>query len=149
MCVSSSRSCASSDAVALDSSSRFESANAIGGPEASCAEYDATLAAYVSSSNSTVARPMRSASAALMSRPVRMMSLARACPTRRGRNHVTPASGDRPRRTYPAVHVALALTSRRSQARASPNPAPAAAPFTAAITGFSHDVIACTHFPTQ
>src|SRR4026209_988008 len=40
-------------------------------------------------------------------------------------------------------------TMRTSQARASPNPAPAHAPFTAAITGSSQPRTVRTHVPTH
>ncbi len=40
--------------------------------------------------------------------------------------------------------VALSAAIRRSQAQASERPAPAAAPLTAAITGFSSERIAST-----
>src|SRR5688572_21666595 len=42
-----------------------------------------------------------------------------------------------------------AATSRTSHASASPKPAPAAAPFTAATTGFSQLTMVRTHVPTQ
>ena len=44
---------------------------------------------------------------------------------------------------------ALEATRRMSAASASPNPAPAAGPFTAAMTGFSHAGCDSTHRPTQ
>ena len=54
-------------------------------------------------------------------------------------NHVPPASGTRPIPTKPGTKVADSAAIRRSQAHAKDSPAPAAGPFTAAITGFASE----------
>ena len=52
------------------------------------------------------------------------------------RCQLAPASGERPRRAYDSVERASSAATIRSQASASEKPAPAAAPSTAAMTGF-------------
>ena len=54
-------------------------------------------------------------------------------------NHVPPASGTSPIPTNPGTNVADSAATRRSQAQANDSPAPAAGPFTAAITGFASE----------
>ena len=53
-----------------------------------------------------------------------------------------PESGTRPMPMKPGTKFALSAAIRRSHAQASERPAPAQAPFTAAITGFSSARIA-------
>ena len=48
-----------------------------------------------------------------------------------------PESGIKPMRTKPGVKLAESAAMRMSQSAASDSPAPAAAPLTAASTGFS------------
>ena len=55
-----------------------------------------------------------------------------------------PESGTRPMLMNAGTKVAVSAATRMSQAQASESPAPAAAPFTAAITGFSSARIART-----
>ena len=80
---------------------------------------------------------MRSASRASTIRPLITSSAARPGPTRRGREYVAPQSGCRPMRLNVNPMEARSLAMRKSHARASDAPAPAAGPFTAAITGCS------------
>ena len=86
--------------------------------------------------------PSRSASWASMISPVKMSSHALAMPTRRGRKYVPPQSGCRPRLTKAWVNFAAVDARRMSQPSARFIPAPAAAPFTAAITGLGASRIA-------
>ncbi|HEX8581358.1 MAG TPA: hypothetical protein VF640_03475 [Acidimicrobiales bacterium] len=81
-------------------------------------------------------RPMAAASSARRMRPVRSRSAALAGPTRRGSTHDSPCSAGRPRRANAVVTLAPAAAKRRSQKQARTRPTPAAAPFTAASTGF-------------
>ena len=103
-----------------------------------------TISSAVSSAASTTApsgttlvtSPMRSASAASMSRPVSSSSNARDAPTRRGSIHDTPMSQpDSPTRMNATLKRALAAAMRTSLASASASPPPDAAPFTAAMIG--------------
>ena len=52
-------------------------------------------------------------------------------------NHEPPASGTSPMPMKPGTNDAVSAATRTSQAQANESPAPAAAPFTAASTGFS------------
>ena len=63
--------------------------------------------------------------------------IARPSPTRRGRSQVAPLSGIRPIRPKASTKVAVAAAIRRSQAKASEAPAPAATPLIEAMTGLS------------
>ena len=65
----------------------------------------------------------------------RHRAVARAAPIRRGRVQDTPLSRVSPTLANAIRNPALVDASRKSQANASPAPAPAAMPFTAAITG--------------
>src|SRR5215472_6589224 len=71
-----------------------------------------------------------------------MSSHALAMPTRRGRKYVPPQSGCSPRLTNACVNFAAVEARRMSQPSARFIPAPAAAPFTAAITGLGASRIA-------
>src|SRR5262252_306693 len=86
--------------------------------------------------------PRRNASWASMISPVKMSSHALAMPTRRGRKYVPPQSGCSPRLTNACVNFAAVEARRMSQPSARFIPAPAAAPFTAAITGLGASRIA-------
>jgi hypothetical protein len=61
--------------------------------------------------------------------------MARDSPTTRGRCQVEPASGTRAMPEKARRQRAASLASRRSQARASDTPAPAATPLTTATVG--------------
>ena len=56
-------------------------------------------------------------------------------PTRRGKSHVVPPSGDNPIPEYEAAILAFEDAILASQARAKPSPPPAHAPFIAAMRG--------------
>jgi hypothetical protein len=62
-------------------------------------------------------------------------AVARADPIRRGSVQDTPLSSVRPTLAKASRNPALCDASRKSQANVSPAPAPAAIPFTAAMTG--------------
>ena len=62
--------------------------------------------------------------------------MALAIPTSRGSVHDEPESADRPIAANAMVKLAVSATIRKSQAKANAAPAPAAAPLTAATTGF-------------
>ena len=81
-------------------------------------------------------RPRRSASAASIRSPVKIISQALAIPTTRGRKYVPPQSGCRPRLTKAWANLASVEAMRRSQPSARFMPAPAAAPLTAAMMGW-------------
>ena len=74
-----------------------------------------------------------------MARPI-----ARCVPTRRGRKYEPPVSGIRPSLQNGCRKLALSLAMTRSQASAKLQPAPAATPFTAAITGIGNARIVFT-----
>ena len=102
----------------------------------SCAS--ATAAGIKPSSGSTrFTKPKSSASGADSMRPVKHSSLARLRPVRRVSRYRPPVSGTRPTLTKAWLNCALSATSTRSHASARFIPAPTAAPFTAAMTGFS------------
>ncbi len=61
--------------------------------------------------------------------------MARAIPTRCGRNHVPPVSGIRPSLLNACRKAADFLATTRSQHSATEQPAPAAMPLTAAMVG--------------
>src|SRR5204863_414162 len=84
------------------------------------------------------------ASSASMICPVKIISAAFAMPTTRGRKYVPPQSGCRPRRTKACENRAALEARRMSQARARFIPAPTAAPFTAAMSGFGESRIRST-----
>ena len=69
--------------------------------------------------------------------PVSTICSARSRPTMRGRKYEEPVSGMRPRLMKIWVKRARSDAIRMSQASARDSPAPAAAPLTAAMTGFS------------
>ena len=58
--------------------------------------------------------------------------------------YVPPESGTRPMLMNAGTKLAASAAIRRSQAQANESPAPAAAPLTAAMTGFSSRLIAIT-----
>ena len=62
-------------------------------------------------------------------------AIARAMPTRCGRNQVPPVSGIRPILENAVVNLASSAAMRMSHAKASDSPAPAAAPGTTASVG--------------
>ena len=78
---------------------------------------------------SSAARSASTGSASISS------SAARAWPVSRCSVQDDPESGPRPTRANAISTLALRAASRKSQANASEAPAPAATPFTAAITG--------------
>jgi len=83
---------------------------------------------------------MRSASSAPMMRPVSMSSQAREAPIRRGRSQLTPMSQpEMPSRTKATLKRADDAAIRMSLASANARPPPAAAPLTAAITGWGSE----------
>ena len=71
-------------------------------------------------------------------------SAARPAPASRGRVHDAPESAARPTRAKAIRKLARRAAIRRSQAKASEAPAPAAMPFTAAMTGLGMLVIVVT-----
>ena len=81
--------------------------------------------------------PRRSAASASSGSVVKIISAARAAPTRRGRNHVEPVSGTSPTRPKTSMKLAPSAQMRRSQASASEQPAPAATPLMAPMMGLS------------
>lgn len=84
--------------------------------------------------------PMRSASSDWMIRPVNISSWARATPTMRGSSHDVPMShADTPMRTKAALNVAERAARRMSEPSTRANPPPAAAPLTAATTGWGSE----------
>ena len=80
-------------------------------------------------------RPASRASWAFNTLPPRMISFARPSPIRRARRWVPPKPGIMPSPISGWPKVALSEASRRSQAAASSQPPPKAAPLTAAMTG--------------
>ena len=80
---------------------------------------------------------MASASWAPTVRPVRIMSSARALPTRRDRRWVPPLPGMRPRLISPKAKLARSPAKTMSQSNASSTPPPIARPLTAAMMGLS------------
>ena len=79
--------------------------------------------------------PQASAVSAGSASPVSASARARASPISRGRNQVPPESGTRPMRAKACTKLAERAASTMSQASATLQPAPAAAPLTAATTG--------------
>ena len=77
-----------------------------------------------------------------MRSPVIESSSAFAYPTMRGSSQLPPESGTRPIFTNAWVNDAASLAIRTSHANVSDAPAPAATPFTPAITGFGRSTMA-------
>ena len=71
-------------------------------------------------------------------------SAARPAPASRGKVQDTPVSAASPTRAKAIRKLAPWAAMRRSHAKASPAPAPAATPFTAAMTGLGMDRMAST-----
>ena len=80
-------------------------------------------------------RPARSASAASIMRPVRLMSIALALPTARVRRCVPPMPGMTPSLISGWPNFAVSAAMMMSHIIASSQPPPSAKPATAAITG--------------
>ena len=78
---------------------------------------------------------MRSASSASTGRAVSRISAARCVPTARGSIQLMPSSWPVPALWIELTNLADAPARHRSAASANAKPMPAAAPFTAAITG--------------
>ena len=97
----------------------------------------ATRSSNSSAGTTSETRPHASASSASSRRFELIHSKARANPSSRYRNQLPPESGTSPMPTKPGTKVAALDATRTSQATASERPAPAAGPFTAAMTGFS------------
>ena len=94
----------------------------------------------------SLTRPMRSASAAVSTLPVRISSLARAGPTIRGSRCVPPAPGVTASRTSGSPILARSEATRRSQHRAISRPPPRALPSIAAMVGIGR---AASRAPTR
>ena len=103
------------------------------GPLASSAALAIARSSTSPGGTTSSTRPMASASSAPTWRPVKMMSFARAGPTRRGRRWVPPPPGMMPRRISGWPNRARSDATRKSHARASSHPPPSATPLTAAI----------------
>src|SRR6266404_6528886 len=104
----------------------------------------AARAASASASTTSETRPHASASSAPSLRFDDIHSNARDGPRSRLTKNVPPASGMRPIPMKPGTKLAASDAMRMSHAHASESPAPAHAPFTEAITGFSSERIAST-----
>ena len=113
-------------------------------PPASSRAYARHRSANSASGQTRVASPMRRASPLVIGSPLNTMSIARPQPTSRGRKYADAASGTSPTFDQAARNVADSLTTRTSHETASPKPAPAAIPFTAATTGLRISRIAVT-----
>ena len=85
--------------------------------------------------------PISSASLAETFSPNIMSALARAKPTKRGSVQVPPLSGIKPILVNACIKLADSVATTISQAKAIFAPAPAATPFTAAMTGFCKALI--------
>jgi hypothetical protein len=79
--------------------------------------------------------PIASASSALTESSSSAIRMAVERPTSRGKFQVAPASGTSPTPLKASLKLAAELATRRSQARASDTPAPAAMPLTRATVG--------------
>lgn len=84
-----------------------------------------------------LARPSWAASSPPTSRPVNNRSRAAAMPTTCGSDQVVAIPGCRPSAVKGTPTLAVRAMKRRSQASATANPAPMAAPLIAAIVGTS------------
>ena len=82
-----------------------------------------------------LASPIAAASAASTGRPVRIMSIARLVPIRRGSRTVPPSMRGTPQRRQKTPNTAVSSATRRSHHKASSRPPATAYPDTAAITG--------------
>ena len=109
----------------------------------------ASSAAQASAASSTssgattrLTSPIASASSARTWRPVKMSSLARDDPIRRGRRWVPPPPGMTPSRTSGSPKRASSAQTRKSQASASSSPPPRAYPLTAAMVARGTDASA-------
>ena len=114
------------------------------GSAASCAASSAARFARASAGTTSDTSPHSCASSALSLRPLQSHSNARAYPSSRVTKNVPPESGTSPMFTNAGMKLAESAAIRMSHAHANDSPAPAAGPFTAAITGFSSDRIAST-----
>jgi len=82
-------------------------------------------------------RPQASASAAAMASPVNDISSARDMPTTRGSSHAPPSPGTMPTLMKLSAKLACSEAMRISHMQARSQPAPMAAPLTAAMVGTS------------
>ena len=80
-------------------------------------------------------RPISSAADALTGSARIASAVARACPISRGSVQDAPVSSASPTLANASRNFALSAAIRKSQAKLSDAPAPAAMPLTAAITG--------------
>src|SRR5581483_2932895 len=96
--------------------------------------FDQADAANSAAGKTRATRPMRCASLASTVSPSSSSSIALLKPTSRVRMKLPPESGARPTRTKDWINFASSEATRRSQASAKLQPAPAATPLTAAIT---------------
>ena len=111
------------------------SASAVAEPLLSSAAQACASATSVSAEVLRSTMPSASASSPSTLRPVKISSLARGRPTRRGRKYMPPPSGMMPRWMYDQEKFAHSLAMMKSHASAVSAPRPEAAPFTAAMVG--------------
>ncbi|MCY1539551.1 hypothetical protein D9M68_751420 [compost metagenome] len=105
------------------------------GPAASVAVTSASVSASAASGTTRQINPQDSACAALTASPNSAAPMARAEPTRRGRNQVPPASGSSPILLKAWMKRADSTAKTTSQASTRLAPAPAATPFMTHTTG--------------
>src|SRR6516165_6692585 len=115
---------------------RFIRLSAIEGPCARDRASSIVTVARSSSATTRLTRPSDNASLASTARPVKYSSRALAVPTSRVRKKLPPKSPENPTLTKAVTSLAEVPATRRSHARASASPAPAAGPLIIAIVGF-------------
>ena len=108
---------------------------ASGGIVATVAASSSAASSVASGGTTRVTRPRASASVAVIDRPVRISSIARALPIARVSRCVPPAPGMTPIRISGWPNVASSAATIMSQAIASSQPPPSATPRTAAMSG--------------
>ncbi len=113
-----------------------------GGPAARRRASLAAASASASSATTSLASPMRTASAASTRVPSISISVARPSPTSCGSRNIPPSGAMMPRLTHDSMKYALSAAMRKSQASASSQPAPTAGPLTAATVGLGHSFTA-------
>src|SRR3954467_3076541 len=126
---------------ALDRSSRFVSASAVGAPAASARTWAATTSATWSSATTRSTSPPVTAVAASNTSPVSMSRCA-TWASIRGSTTAEITAGTTPMRTSLNAKVADAPATTTSHAASSPTPPARAGPRTAASTGLGEDQIA-------
>ncbi len=141
---SSSASASTSVLSAAKRSEALTQAYAVVGPSASRSASSSAAGSTASGATAALSSPISRACSAVNGSASSSRAAARPAPTSRGSVHDRPESAVSPMPVNAVVKRAPAAPIRKSAAQASPSPAPAAVPFTAATTGLAVSTSAVT-----